>query len=160
MKRSSKIVVGTLIGLGLVTVVTAKQFDYCDKGQGFAGSHRAEWMSKRIAHRLDLSESQQLELEKLRDGLLDRFDAMRGQRGMMQDDVLSLLNNEFDQVKAKQLIDQRVAVIDENAPSIISEFAGFYDQLDADQQAQIRKMIERRMSSRHTRFEYDGGERD
>ena len=158
MKRSSKIIVGTLFGLGLVTVVTAKQFDYCDRGPMAGNSHRAEWMSKRISHRLDLSDAQQLELEKLKDSLFDRFDGMRGQRGAMQDDVLSLLDSEFDQKKAKQLLEGRIEAINENAPGLISAFAGFYDQLDAEQQAQIKKMIERRMSHRGSRWNHEGGE--
>lgn len=158
MKRSSKIIIGTLIGLGLVTVVTAKRFDYCDRGHMAGNNHRAEWMSKRISHRLDLSDTQQLELEKLKDSLFDRVDAVRAQHGVMQDDVLSLLDSEFDQRKAQQLLDSRVEAIQENAPELISAFAGFYDQLDAEQQAKIRKMAERRMSHRGSRWNHEGGE--
>ncbi len=163
MKRSSKIIVGTLIGLGLVTVVTAKQFDYCDRGHSYGNSHRGEWMSKRISHHLDLSDTQQLELAKLKDSLFERFDAVRSQRGTIQQDVLSLLDSEFDQQKAKQLIDLRVQAINENVPELISAFAGFYDQLDADQQAQIKEMIERRMSRRGGRWQkqsdlHEGGQ--
>ena len=163
MKRSSKIIVGTLIGVGLVTVVTAKQFDYCERGHSYGNSHRGEWMSKRISHRLDLSDTQEIELANLKSSLFDRFDAVRVQRGAIQEDVLSLLDSEFDQQKAKQLIDQRIAAINENTPALISAFAGFYDQLDADQQAQIREMIERRMSRRGARWqkqsiEHEGGE--
>lgn len=158
MKRSSKIIVGTLIGLGLVTVVTAKKFDYCDRGHMAGNSHRAEWMSKRISHRLDLSSIQQLELEKLKDSFFDRFDAIHEQRGMMQDDILSLLNGEFDQRQAKHLLDLKIEVINENAPAIISAFAGFYDQLDAEQQVQVRKMVERRMSYRGSSEQREGGE--
>ena len=120
-------------------------------------------MSKRISHRLDLSDTQEIELANLKSSLFDRFDAVRVQRGAIQEDVLSLLDSEFDQQKAKQLIDQRIAAINENTPALISAFAGFYDQLDADQQAQIREMIERRMSHRGARWqkqsiEHEGGE--
>lgn len=158
MKRSSKIIVGTLIGLGLVTVVTAKQFNYCDRGEFAGDNHRAEWMSKRISHRLDLSEAQQLELEKLSLSLFDRFDSIRAQRGLIQGEVLSLLGPEFDQLKAKQLLDKRIEIISENAPAVISDFAGFYDQLNADQQAKIIKLIEKRMSHRGSYWKHEGGE--
>ena len=148
MKRSTKIIIGSVLGLGLISAVTAKQFGNCDGGAGFSGSHRAEWMTKRISNRLNLNDTQQMALTDLRDSMLDRVDTMRGQRDMMGADIQSLLNNEFDQLKAQQLIEQKMQTVRDNAPEMISAFAGFYDQLDADQQEQVRKMLEQRMSHR------------
>lgn len=159
MKRSTKIIIGSVLGLGLISAVTAKQFGACEGGPGFGGGHRAEWMSKRVSQRLDLNDTQQLALQTLKDSMLDRVDSMRDQREMMGADIQSLLNNEFDQVKAQQLIEKKIQALRENVPEMISAFAGFYDQLDAGQQAQVREMLEQRMSHRGWRGQHEGSDR-
>jgi len=155
MKRSTKIVLTTVIGLGLVSAVTAKQFDGCEGGPGFAGQHRADWIAKRISHRLGLSETQEQALDKFKSSMLQQFDGWREHR-LASPDIQSLLNNEFDQVKANQLLEQRLQEVRETAPTVIAGMADFYNQLDAEQQAQVREMIEDRMS--HRRGPWQRGE--
>ncbi len=150
MKRSTKIVLGSVVTLSLVGVVAAKQFNHdgfgpgCSYGESHGGNFRGGWMSKRIAWKLDLNDAQELELDQLRASLFEGLDNMRDAR-LTTNQVQSVLNTEFDQAKAMQLLSQRLEQIEDKAPELISAFAGFYDSLEAEQQAELGEMIERRM---------------
>ncbi len=158
MKRSTKVVLGTLVGLGLVTAVAARQFDGCGFAPGMSGmaqGHHTKWMAKRIGHRLDLNDAQQLQLQTLQDNMIQRFSSLQEQR-LSDNDLQSLLNAEFDQLKAGQLLDQRLDTVKQNAPDVIADIASFYDQLDVNQQQQVRDMVSKRMSHRDARREHSG----
>ena len=77
MKRSTKIVTGSLVALGLVGVDAAKQFQNSEHGPGcsFGSGHgvdsRGSWMSRRIAWKLDLNEQQEIQLDALRASVFD-----------------------------------------------------------------------------------------
>lgn len=151
MKRSIKIILGSIVGVGLVGAVTAKQFGHCDYGAGsgyghFSTSHegRADWVTKRITGALDLNTAQQAELDKLKSSVFDGMQTMRTEKPQASE-IQALLNNEFDQTKAMQLLEQRGNTIKENAPILVAAFADFYNQLDAEQQAKISEMVEHRM---------------
>ena len=163
MKRSTKIIVGSLVGLGLVGVVTAKQFDHgpgCSYGQGSGSEYRGGWITKRIAWKLDLNEQQENELNDLKASVFKGLDSMRAER-LTADQIQSILNTELDQVKAVQLLAQRLELVEQNAPALIAAFAEFYDGLDSAQQAEVSEMIEYRMShkGRHWRDHNNTGER-
>ncbi len=165
MKRSTKIIFGSIVGIGLVGAVTAKQFGACENGPGFGHGHghfsmshdgRADWMKKRITRVLDLDAAQQVELDKLKTSVFDGMQAMRAEKPDVSE-IQALLNNEFDQTKAMQLLEQRGSTIKENAPAIIAAFADFYNQLDAVQQAKVSEMVEHRMGQRDHGRGHRGG---
>ena len=151
MKRSTKIVLGSLVTLSLVGMVAAKQLDHngdgpgCSFGSDHDGGSRGNWISKRIAWKLDLNEGQEAEFDELKMSLFKGLDGMRAKR-LTSEQVQSVLDTQFDQAKAMQLLSQRLVMIEDNAPALISAFAGFYDSLDAAQQAELGGMIEHRMS--------------
>ncbi len=161
MKRSTKIIIGTVIGVGLVGAVTAKQFGSCEYGGGYGhrghfskmehGGRHMDRMAQRITKKLDLNTEQQAELDKLKTSIFDSVQDMRSQKPDASE-IQALLNNEFDQTKAMQLIEQRGQVLKETAPQIITAFAQFYDQLNAEQQAKVSEMVEYRMSHREHKW--------
>lgn len=156
MKRSTKIIVGSLVGIGLVGGVAAKQFSHGDHDSGFSGHHRGDWISKRIAWKLDLDDQQQIELDRFKASMLDRMDTMRAAR-VTPDQVQSVLNTELNQAKAMQLLEAKLQGIRDSAPELITAFAGFYDSLDSSQQAEMAEMIEHRMANRgHKGRRHDG----
>ena len=151
MKRSTKIITGSLVALGLVGVVAAKQFQDggygpgCSFGSGRGVDSRGGWVSRRIAWKLDLNEQQEVQLDDLKASLFEGLDSMRGER-LTTDQLQSVLNTELDQRKAMQLLEKRLESIEQNAPALISAVAGFYDSLDASQQSELGEMIENRMA--------------
>ncbi len=154
MKRSTKIIVGSLVGMGLVGVVTAKQFDHgpgCSYGPGSGNEHRGGWITKRIAWKLDLNDQQENELNDLKVSIFRGLDSMRAEK-LTVDQVQSVLSSELDQAKAMQLLEQRLELLEKNAPSLIAAFAEFYDGLDSAQQAEVSEMIEFRMSHKGRRW--------
>jgi protein CpxP len=156
MKRSTKIIVGSLVGLGLVGAVTAKQFSHGEHESGFSGHHRGDWVSKRIAWKLDLDDQQRIELDRFKASVLERMDTLRAAR-VTTDQLQSVLNTELDQVKAMQLLEAKLQGIRNSAPELLTAFAGFYDSLDSSQQAKMSEMIEARMANRgHKGRHHDG----
>lgn len=165
MKRSTKIIFGSIVGIGLVGAVTAKQFGHCEYGAGFEHGNghfsmkhdgRADWMKKRITRALDLDAAQQIELDKLKATVFDGLQTMHAEKPDASE-IQALLNNEFDQTKAMQLLEQRGSTIKERAPTIIAAFAGFYDQLDSTQQAKVSEMVEHRIGQRDHGWGHRGG---
>ena len=147
MKRSTKIIIGCVIGVGLVGAVTAKQFAYCDDGPGFGHGSRGQWMEKRISRALDLSDTQQAELSELKSSIFESVQNMRSEKPDVSE-IQALLNHEFDQTKAMQLFEQRSQTVNKMAPQLITAFAMFYNQLDAEQQEKVSEIIEHRMERR------------
>lgn len=141
MKRRTKIILGSLISLGLVGAVTAKQFPGC--GQG----HFAKKMVHRISHKLDLNDAQEAELEKLKTNMQEKFQQHHAQRSPVED-ILSVFETQLDQDKAMQLLAKRTNMMQENAPDMINALAGFYNTLDAKQQEKVKEMVEKRLNHR------------
>ena len=151
MKRSTKIVVGSLLGLSLVGVVVAKQFEHgpgCSYGSADGCERGGGWMAKRISWKLDLNEQQQSELQKLERSVFEALANMRAEK-LTSNQIQSVLNTQLDQTKAMQLLEQRLQGIQQNAPALIAAFGGFYDRLDSAQQQELTEMIEYRMSRKH-----------
>lgn len=141
MKRVTKVVIGSVIGLSLVGAVTAKQFGFCEQSP----DQRAGWISKRISHKLDLNDMQKAELESLKGVALSAFEAMRGQRPEFSE-IEALFATEFDQTKALQLVESRSHDFTTQAPQLITAFADFYNTLDDTQRAEMTEMVEKRFT--------------
>lgn len=157
VKRSTKIILGALVGLSLVGAVAAKQFQHGGFGpgcsSGFNSDHRGGWLAKRIAWKLDLNEQQISSLDDLKLSVFESMDMMRTER-LTSEQLKSVLNNELDQTKAMQLLEQRLQSVKQNAPELISAFAAFYDKLDSTQQAELSDMIEYRMGDRNRYWDH------
>ena len=147
MKRSTKIIAGSLIGVGLIGAVAAKQFNHGEHESGYSAQHRGDWISKRIARKLDLDDQQQAGLDRFKVSLFERMDTLRAAR-VTPDQLQSVLGTELNQDKAMQLLEARLQGIREGAPELITALAGFYDSLDSSQQAKMAEIIEHRMSYR------------
>ena len=138
MKRSTKIVLVSVVSLGVVGAVAARQFDGPGCGGGPGG-----WMAKKVAWELDLNEEQRDELDAFRWTLVDNIKTMREQRPDA-DEIQAVLGDQFDSEKALSMLDQRLQHVKERAPEVVSAFGEFYDSLDAEQKLQVAEAIEKR----------------
>lgn len=143
MKRSSKIVIGTVVTLGLVGVVTAKQFDGPGCGMGPGGMSGA-LVSQKMAWKLNLNDAQRAELDQLRKQVFANMNQMRQQRPS-SDEIQAVMGEKLDQDKALKILDERLQRARDKAPEMIAAFGEFYDSLDAEQKAELGEMIERRI---------------
>ena len=138
MKRSSKIVLVSVVSLGLVGVVAARQFD--GMGCGVPGG----WMSKKIAWELDLNDQQRTELDEFRWKMVDSIKDMRDQRPDAGE-IQAVLGEQFNSDKAMSMLEQRLQRVQGRAPEMIAAFGEFYDSLDADQKVKLAEAVEKRV---------------
>lgn len=159
MKRSSKMIIVSVVSLGLVSVVAARQFGGPGCGMGPDGMPGG-WVSQKMAWKLDLNDAQRAQLDELRDQMFVGYKEMREQRPV-QEEIEAVLGDKLDRTKALAMLDQRLQKVRDHAPETIDAFADFYDSLDAEQQAELGRMIERRLARGHRHWGgRHGGEGD
>ncbi len=146
MKRSSKIILGVVVALGLAGAVTAKQF--CQHGPGGHGPWKhSQKMVNHLSEELELNDTQHDALTQLKDEMMQGFKTMRPMRpdeGMIK----GLLGAKFDQAGALALVNERTQKVEQTAPQMIQSVASFYDSLNPEQQAKVSELVEHRLSAR------------
>ncbi len=138
MKKSTKIVIGTVLTLGVVGGVAAF-------GGHERGWHRGEHMISHVRSELDLSAEQTAALEALRDQIVGIRDSVRAERGSHRQQMLALISGTtLDQQQALQLVQAKTETVNAHAPEVIAALAAFYDGLTAEQQAKVREHLQSR----------------
>ena len=142
MKTHSKI-----IGLIVVAVIGTGIFAGCQKGMFHHGPEKkAKWIVEEITEELDLSNAQVTKLEAISDHALSLRAEFKPKHEATHQNILSLLSEPtLDQDKLNELVNTKVAMFTAQAPEVITLLAGFYDSLDAEQQANLREHVEKRM---------------
>ena len=112
---------------------------------------RAQWMQDKVTKKLELNDTQQLKLKQLSDEMMAARMAMKQQFGDSREQLLVLIEQPtLDQQQIFNLIQSHTQAFNETAPGIVAALGDFYDDLNAEQQAQIREfMQEHRGSDRH-----------
>ncbi len=96
---------------------------------------------ERIAERMDLDAAQRQHLDALGEALLAQRKAMLAgsePRAALQALVAGPV---FDRAGAQALLTAKTDALRAGAPAVIDAFGSFYDSLDADQQAGLRKRL-------------------
>lgn len=147
MKKSSKIVLATVLSVGVAGGVFA--FGAHHHFSNMTAQEKAEMISDRIDRKLDLNDVQKQNLDVLTFHIADLMQQVREGRQTrfeMVNEVLS--DGPVDQAALLQKITDKTALVNANAPDVVTKLAGFIDSLDAEQKAEIRKMIESRRGHR------------
>lgn len=144
MKRSSKIIIITVLSLGLVGGVLAYgKHKYSDPAVF------AEHISKHISDELDLNSQQQESLAVLKEAIMAKRKHLRSQTKALPDEVIDLIAaDSFDQQKALTLINNKTTAINESAPELIAALGSFIDELDTEQKAKVMDFIEHKSEHR------------
>ena len=141
----------TLIGLTATTVVLGG-LTAC----GSRGDHARGWSDERITEvrgkaidkigsKLDLNAEQKQKLGVLADEMIASRKAFRGEGADPRTELTALVaGDKFDRTKAQALLDQKLQVMQGNAPKMLSAFGDFYDSLNPEQQKQVRERMEKR----------------
>ena len=142
MKRSSKIIIGAVLTLGIAGGVAAYGKHHFSDSTRFAG-----YMVEHVSDELELTDVQTLSLQGLADEVVKVKSQMKSE--MKNDrqtlrDMLAAPN--FDQGKALQLLNEKTTAIKDNAPTVVAALGKFLDGLTAEQKAEI---LERMDQHRH-----------
>ncbi|MDP2416446.1 MAG: Spy/CpxP family protein refolding chaperone [Hydrogenophaga sp.] len=141
----------SLVGLTAATVVLGG-LTAC----GSRGDHARGWSDERITEvrgkaidkigsKLDLNAEQKQKLGVLADEMIASRKAFRGDTTDPRAELKALVaGDKFDRTKAQALLDQKMQVMQGNAPKMLSAFGDFYDSLNPEQQKQVRERMEKR----------------
>ena len=127
------LVIGILIGgLGL--------FSGCRRS---SSAHKAEFIVDYISETLDLTESQQAQLNQIKDELMAKAIQMRADRASLQEELLAQLRSEeIDQARIKAMIAERRAQMDAIIDLIVVRLAEFHKTLTPEQREKLVGKIE------------------
>ncbi len=105
--------------------------------------HKAEFVVDYINETLDLNESQQAQLEQIKDELLAKAQQMHADKESMHEELVAQLRSEeIDQVRVKAVIAERRAQMDEIVDLIVVRLAEFHKTLTPEQKEKLIAKIE------------------
>ncbi|MFT5659329.1 MAG: Spy/CpxP family protein refolding chaperone, partial [Gammaproteobacteria bacterium] len=130
MKKSTKLIGVAALVVGLSTTA----FAFTGNGHWkMTSAEKAEFMSDRIASKLELTCPQKQELSTLTDELLDMVSEIKETRHEHKLLIQQLLSEPtLDQAKALDMIRQTTQMVNDKSPKLIASLAGFLDSLNVE----------------------------
>jgi protein CpxP len=108
---------------------------------------RVSWAAERVADYLDLDRQQKRNLDRLRDELIYTSQDLREDGRTTGEEILVILaQNRMDRDKALAVINHRLDTMKARAPELVGRFGDFYDSLNPEQQAEVRKPVEKHVA--------------
>jgi len=105
--------------------------------------HKAEFMVDYISETLDLNESQQVQLDQIKDDLMAKARQMHADKESMHGELVAQLRSEeIDQVRVKAVIAEHRAQMDEIVDLIVVRLAEFHKTLTPEQKEKLVSKIE------------------
>lgn len=103
---------------------------------------KADYMVSKLTNKLDLTDSQVVELEKLKNDLITVRQDWMAKKEETHKTIEELLKQPvLDQQRVLTLIKEHTEATNEKAPIVVSSVANFYDSLTPEQQATLRDKI-------------------
>jgi len=105
--------------------------------------HKAEFMVDYISETLDLNESQQAQLDQIKDELMEKAQQMHADKESMHAELVAQLRSEeIDQVRVKAVIAEHRTQMDEIIDLILVRLAEFHKTLTPEQKEKLIAKIE------------------
>jgi len=105
--------------------------------------HKAEFIVDYISETLDLNESQQTQLDQIKDELIAKAQGMHADRESMREELVAQLRSEeIDQERVKTLVAEHRAKMDEIVDLIVVRLAEFHKTLTPEQKEKLIAKIE------------------
>lgn len=103
---------------------------------------RAEWITGKIASKLELSEVQKKELNSFRDELLVKRKELHQSRMTILEELISQLGHEkIDQEYLTEVIKKEEARLDETIALFVERLAGFHTSLTPKQREKLIELV-------------------
>ena len=107
------------------------------------GNHRAEFMIDYVAEVLDLTETQQEQLNQIKNELVDKGRQMHANREAMHTEIIEQLKSEeIDQESLRKLVAVKRAQMDELIDLMIVRLAEFHRTLSPEQKSKLVAKLE------------------
>ena len=105
--------------------------------------HKAEFMVDYISETLDLNESQQAQLDQIKDEFMAKAQQMHTDKESMHEELVAQLRSEeIDQVRVKAVIAEHRAQMDEIVDLVVLRLAEFHKTLTPEQKEKLIAKIE------------------
>ena len=105
--------------------------------------HKVEFMVDYISETLDLNESQQTQLNEIKDEVLLKAKEMHADKDSMREEmIVQLRREEIDQVRVKSLIAEHRAKMDEMIDLLVERISEFHRTLSPEQKEKLVAKIE------------------
>ena len=105
--------------------------------------HKAEFIVDYISETLDLNDSQQAQLDQIKDELMEKAQLMHADKASMHAELVAQLRSaEIDQELVKAKIAEHRAKMDEIVDLIVIRLAEFHKTLTAEQKEKLIAKIE------------------
>ncbi len=105
--------------------------------------HKAEFMVDYISETLDLNESQQVQLDQIKDELIAKARPMHADKESLHEELVAQLRTEeIDQVRVKAVIAEHRAQMDEIVDLVVVRLAEFHKTLTPEQKEKLIAKIE------------------
>ena len=149
MKRSSKIILATVLGLGLVGGVAAY-------GKHHLGdpTKLAEHMVEHVSDELELTAVQAQSLRELADELVKLKTTMKQDMSTDRQVIRDMITApSFDQAKAIDMLSAKTTLIENDSPTVMAALGKFLDGLTAAQKAEITEHMDHHSRHHHRRHD-------
>lgn len=144
MKRNVKRI---LIGISAITLLGGSLVACGHKYK--SPQERVQWITEKVASKLDLNESQKMKFDNLAGKLVEAKEAHQKDRDTRRQEAMSLLEGEtFDQQKALSMVKQHTNFINQQAPTVVNAYADFHNALTPEQRAKISEHLQEHFEHR------------
>jgi Spy/CpxP family protein refolding chaperone len=107
-------------------------------------AERADWVTGRIAKRLDLDDQQKAKLAAVKDELLAaRAESQKERRATMDEVIAQVKSERLDEAKMAQLIERHQAGQTRMMQRVLPKVSEWHASLRPEQKAQAAKLIQR-----------------
>ena len=111
---------------------------------------KAQWVVNRIAGKLDMTDSQEKKLEKIKDQVLAKMNDYKTEHQVMHDEALQLVKKDtLTRADLEKLFTQREQRYRELEPFIIEKMMEFHAILTPEQKNQLAEKMQEHYNERH-----------
>lgn len=116
---------------------------------------RAQWLTDKISHELDLRSDQIARLDTVKRRVLEAHTRMRQEHAQHSEQIQTLLAAPtLDQDRLLTMLRQTTTEVNDLAPDVIAALADFYASLDDQQRQTLREHIAERMQHHDRRHHW------
>ena len=138
MKKTWKIVTGIGVAAIVLGGIAACGHHYRSDPQA-----RAEYMSSKVASKLDLSDEQNQKLKAATSLLLEMSQRNQAHRDARRDQILALLDHPvMDQQQVLTIVGEETRRINEQAPQVVAAIGEIYDSLTPEQRTKLKSELQ------------------
>ncbi len=148
MKTSSKIILTTVITLGITSGVFAFG---AHKFSNMSMQDKVEMVNERVASKLDLDQAQQNNFNAMSSKMVTLMQQAKSQSGDHKAMIKGLISEQpLDQAALLERINTKTSLVNQHAPEMVALLATFVDSLKTEQKEELKEMIDHNMS-RHSK---------